>query len=297
VLAVALVGTQRRMPFGGMSYERQCAMKAGWEGCAEVVLAGDSRVGVGLSPAAMAEGLPSCMRILNCGFGAVTFTEDYLNYVERVLRPKPDQGYIIVLGISPLTLTEAHAEMNSFISARQTAAGARWTDRYLGAWAERLILFCQPIRRLDEFRFIGEAPEVDRLSREVLPDGWNAHEPRFDSYGPTLERYREMFAGHGVCEEAIGRLVSAVRRWTAAGIRVYAFRPPAPAEMIALENDLGGFDEPALVARLTGAGAVWIAVDPAAYRTHDSCHLGRDEALRLSREIAGAIAGRPGMGE
>ncbi len=273
-----------------MSYERQCAMKVRWDAVADVVLVGDSRVGVGLSPGAMAEVLPGA-RIRNAGFGAVAFTDDYLNYVERVLAsPATDHPRIIVVGISPLTLTGAHATMNSFVSARrQVDAGERWTHHYLGPWAEWLILFCQPIRDLDELCFTEDGRQPPRLRREVFANGWCADEAGFDSHGAMLDRYESMLRAHEVSDARVGDLVDAVKRWRAAGIHVYAFRPPVPPAMRELEERLGGFDPDAVKDRLIDAGARWIPIDLSAYHTHDGCHLGRDDAVRLSRRIAEAI--------
>ena len=73
--------------------------KAAWRSCADVVVAGDSTVYRGVSPAAMASILPG-MRIFNYGFAAIGYGREYLEAIEDMLAP--DGGAkIIVLGLNP----------------------------------------------------------------------------------------------------------------------------------------------------------------------------------------------------
>ena len=94
------------------------AIKMEWKACADVVLAGDSRINAGLAPTEMAGSLPD-RRILNFGFYAVAFTPQYLEAIEDVL--DPDSGEpIIVLGISPHSLSPRGARNNQFITEKKS---------------------------------------------------------------------------------------------------------------------------------------------------------------------------------
>ena len=93
-------------------------IKYGWTGCADVVVTGDSRTGSGVSPGRMKQYLQG-LRIVNYAFGGNGYSSEYLAAIENVLDPH-SSNKMIILGISPQSLTKSMAARNGFIQTQQS---------------------------------------------------------------------------------------------------------------------------------------------------------------------------------
>ena len=263
------------------------ARKMRWRGQFDMVLAGDSRVYQGLSPAIMARHLPA-RRIGNFGFKGTGYGEEYLARLPQLLDPRSSQR-AIVLGVSPGSLTEASATRNGFLEWHRMTPLEVWN----ASQPESVAYFFAPYT-IDDLSALlrGRKPRLPAprvVVRETYhTDGWVACSAIRENPREALEGYRMRL--EPVSETVTNRLVGAIPNWTDAGIRVYAFRPPTTAEMAALEEERSGFDEEQVAGRISDAGGVWITIANGNYRSYDGSHLSDDGARRLSQDLALAIA-------
>jgi hypothetical protein len=282
MLSAALIAAtivMRPRDVTGPNPHRLWADKAHWQAVADVVLAGDSRTTIGLSPEAVATHVEDA-RIVNFGFEASVFTPEYLKGIEEVLDPASPRK-IIVLGTTPLSVTRAGRNQNSFVENRRRPVAGTLT-RILDPVEWNL-------RRMDtsdlKAFFFGQLNSFS----EYHSDGWVARWQVRDSPTKELAAYRKLFAGNTVDTTLQNGLCDQVRRWTQGGIRVYAFRPPTTADMVDLENQRSGFDEAAFVRQFQAAGGRWLIVRQVGYRTYDGSHLSRDGAIQFSGDLAELI--------
>jgi len=124
--------------------------------------------------------------------------------------------------------------------------------------------------------------------RERFLDGWvSVVKPIDPSF--SLGEYRLAFMNNPVDAEIMNTLISQVEEWARSGVKVYAFRPPTTYDMVAMENELSGFDEGEFRLRYETAGGKWIEVDQCAYLCYDGSHLHRDGAVAFSHDLAKKI--------
>jgi len=256
----------------GLDEDNYWAEKLSWRACADCVLAGDSRIGMGLSPAAMAT-LLGDRRILNFFFPSAHYSSGYLDAIESLLDPHAARP-TIVLGITPESLLRK-SEREWFEDER-----CRILDcGRLELWVGQYLPYRRPLR-LDTL-LLGRNP------LRFHPDGWAENLASTVSL-KEVTRHRQMYRHHSVSPAQVEILLQRVERWVRQGVLVYAFRPPTCREMLAVEA-ASGFDEPDFVRRFEAVGGRWITVDPQGYHTTDGHHLHADSALRLSRAVARRI--------
>jgi len=257
--------------------------KMAWRGAADCVIAGDSRAGQGLVPAVLRERLGDA-RVLNFAFDSGGYSEEYLGAIDRVLdadSPAPT----ILLALTPYSLTPGAIRLNEFEHQRHLASSP--LKSALGDSLDRL----QPMRvdrvmtELSGRRTNG--PAKDRLWHDdgwvqVLRDGGNER--------MYVDHYHESFQDNHVDADIVRNVARHVARWRGRGIRVAAFRPPVAAPIRAIEDTCSQFDETAIRAILTDAGAQWLDVAGSPYATYDGSHLGSREAMRLSTEVGRLMA-------
>ncbi len=241
VVVTATVATRPR-DVRGVYPDRLWSDKAHWHAVADVVLAGDSRTAIGLSPAEMAAHLEG-VRIRNFGFEAVDFSPQYLKAVEEVLDPA-SLHKMIVLGVTPLSLTGSAKVKNGF-AANLAVPKAGLPGRLLDHLQWHL-------RRMDTADLHGFFLHRTNSYAEYHEDGWVARWQVRDSLQGTLDGYRKLFDGNLVDAEIRDGVLRQVGEWTRRGIRVYGFRPPTCREMVDLETAISGFDETAFVRRVRG---------------------------------------------
>ncbi|MFO0642841.1 MAG: hypothetical protein U0183_26670 [Polyangiaceae bacterium] len=293
LLAVPLVlaaGALRPRPeaetvHAGVHPKRFWAEKARIRGSVHVALVGDSRVYHGLAPSEMGAVLREAgwgdPNVVNLGFSGVCLCGPYLPYVDRALDPRAERR-VVVLGVTPHALTP-HAQHDNGYLAESRRTRSEVLERIVLAPA---LDYLEPIP-IDPF--LGGArrarPADSHYRETFFSDGWvgatlSPAQPDF-----ALTEYRTVFASTKVDPSLVNELVERVTQWTRSGVRVVAFRPPVAAQLLELEDRISGFDEAALRARLTGAGAQVLALE-GAYVTYDGSHLEEASARALSRHIA-----------
>lgn len=286
---IILVGLLPKRPASmiesGISQRMLYEMKFHWGPEFDVVLAGNSRITVGLAPSEMAGALPG-LRIGNFGFDGNAFSREYLNAVEGKLRQGPGRK-IVVLGITPITLTERAARQNGFLEEKFRAADERFLARHL---PEVLDFFT---------RFNPRMAMLWMRGTETGREFWHGHEDGWAAQGRDPEdldgqvRFLRMNVrdrSFVVSPPMVGQLLATVRRWRDADIETFAFLPPVTPELAYQEVRVSGFDQKTFVDDFTAAGGHWIEVPGNTYHTFDGGHLDADSARRLSRDLAEKIA-------
>ena len=262
-------------------------IKYGWTGCADVVVTGDSRTGNGVSPGQMKQSLQG-LRIVNYAFGGNGYSGEYLTAIENVL-DSHSSNKMIILGISPQSLTEAMATRNSFLQARQSYSYCSVT---IAQSFHKLLRFTEPLKFDELPGGIFAPPDRRRQYRRSYPDGWNSayDVPPLRDFSGYLRDAINIFNNNPVSPRIVIDLLHRVTLWRQHGIRVYAFRPPTIRKMVEFENSYGGFEEHKFVAAFEKAGGRWLNVDQFRYDSLDGCHLSRTGALQFSRDLALMIA-------
>lgn len=245
---------------------------------ADVVLAGDSRVYRGLSPGAMESQLPG-RSVVNFAFSSNGYSAAYLREVENRLATKGPGG-VVVLGISPFTLTPRSATETNFIELM------RKPEREV-----RLSLMLRTLTmRFESVTTVKPTLEHAAYRQVFHEDGWA--ESRLTPPTPeyALTSYRTLFDGNRVDEGMLKNLLAQVEAWRRQGIRVYAFRPPTTAAMSDLENRLSGYPEAHVSERFEAAGGKWIDIPQTdVYECYDGSHIADTSAVQLSEAIAKVI--------
>ncbi len=265
------------------------AGKLAWNRCADCVIAGDSRICRGVAPAAM-ESVLDYRRVLNFAFDSSGYSEPYLRAVDRVLDPGINPRAVI-LGITPYSLTRAAASDSEFEYRRDLMP----FQSTAGLYAMQSLRRLSPMRIDQVYEELSRDAEADAEAPpgppdgEYRPDGWLPMARRNGDTSMYAEQYLTAFENNPVDPQLTAGLLRQVRQWCAAGIRVYAFRPPIAKPILQIEEECSRFDEPGFVAAFQRAGGIWIPIDALAYDTYDGSHLGRDEAIRLSRTLARQI--------
>lgn len=264
------------------------AGKLQWRDRAEVVVAGDSRVVYGVAPGVLAKALPG-KRVVNFGFHGLGYTRDYLDRLDRVLAK--DNGAAVVLGITPLSLTDRHARRNRYTEWRNR--GRLWPATF-APLAEVRSQF-QPISPsvlLGAMR--GRSPEtLPRFVQDRRAGGWIrlGHTTGIKRF--TFADYRQFLEeGVHVNDARVEMLLEKVRCWRAQGIEVYAFRPPIPRAMRRLEQGFG-LDYGQFIQQFNAAGGRWIPTPQERFESLDGSHLAGPEAKAFSRYLGDQLA-RPG---
>jgi hypothetical protein len=274
------------VPVQGLDSEKLFwSHKRQWPADYTMVLAGDSRVYRGVSPAAMARVLPG-MRIANYGFSSVALVPAYLDTAVAKLDPAARER-VLVIGVTPFALTPRATGENGFSRVEPVPAlelRVLWSLRtYLDACSPVLPKRFRPI-------FEDAADPTGHGFTLAHEDGWIASdwEPRNPDY--ALTSYRLNLAGNPVSAAQVADLLAWIRGITRFGVKVLGFRPPTTRAMVALEDALGEFNAPAFTAAFAAAGGTWLEMPADAYQTYDGSHLTAAAAEQFSADLAGRIA-------
>ncbi|MFC1782310.1 hypothetical protein ACFL02_01840 [Planctomycetota bacterium] len=269
----------------GISPGRFWMMKLSWCECADMVLAGNSRVYRGLSPAQMQNHLPS-MRIYNYAFSGQGFSDSYLQALEKVL-DKNAPRKIIVLGIGPHALTKNSVEKNGY----QKYAGMAFRERLVCRYLAYPLRWFRPLSPREIQNFIHW--KVEKFYQHFHADGWieSWMEPEDPQRDISLARKKPPLTDPNriISQTVMDNLIETVAKWRALEIEVYGFRTPVGAELSKLQNYKTKYDEEGFIERFEEAGGKWLSINPDDYHRYDGSHLNPESALTLSRDLARLI--------
>jgi hypothetical protein len=262
-------------------------MKSDWKNCADIVLAGDSRTGSGVSPAKMSEHLPGRI-ILNYAFDGVQFHEEYLRSIPKVFDSRTSEK-VVILGITPRALIGSSITNDQFKDSKRLS---KYHSEILLAVMDRPLRLLYPMRIREFFYMFFLGRDTRRFFRIYHADGWAERNTMQSDSEEMVNLYKETFIKHQVSPNIIAGLLRFVQEWTKIGIKVYGFRPPTSPQMFEAENALSGFDEKSFVLSFEQAGGKWIAVKQTDYPTYDGSHLRPGAAEAFSFDLGVMISER-----
>jgi hypothetical protein len=279
VVLITVMGSLQPDTNHGLFPDEYWARKGSWGSCADVVLAGDSRVLIGLSPAEMSKILGP-KRIYNFGFGGGWYSPEYLQAVEDLLDPAGDSK-MIILGISPHSLTKRDPETGDFFEIHRLSE----QDRFMNTHFARLTYFFEPRSFNDAMVALFPSHAQTRTHRTFCADGWISVHKEPCSISQSIKKYHGFYQKRIADEWNIANIMKAVSEWVCEGISVYGFLPPSCKEMYELEVKVSGFDQADFIARFEKAGGIWIETDPCAYYSFDGSLLQDFSALEFTDDF------------
>lgn len=257
------------------------------EGAYDVVVIGDSRSLMGVAPSAMHETLPG-RRILNFAFLGAGLTPELVTAGLEKLDPNASDR-VLVLGVTPLSLASFSLGNDHF---RQESAKPRRAEPPSDFETEVRRVFQPfdfPERETAEPRANPESISIYREGGWLASDGTPAN-PKL-----ALDSYRRHFARGTFDEPNFAKLLELLRRTSANGVKIHAFRHPSSRKMEQLEDRISGFHEAYVRRRLGDAGVTWLPFKSRRglsleFPSYDGSHLKPEGALFFSAGLGQRIA-------
>jgi hypothetical protein len=273
--------------------ERFWVLKTHNPGRFNMILAGDSRVLVGMSPQAMENTLKG-YRILNFGYNEAGLSPILFTAIENRLDPTKRPN-VIVLGVSPYSLSQKTAMNSQFVQEDARPFDYVFSHLYLYPG----VIFSKQFK-LDYFfaakqGIVPNAGNVIQINaqwglfNEYHDDGWMAAwrtspDPTF-----SLAVYRELFSTAHVSPEIVQGVMRQTQIWHEQGIQVFGVRIPTTLAMKRLEDDISGFDEQDFKSQFGEAHGIWLDIPIEPYESYDGSHLTKASAVQFSSDLARLI--------
>ncbi len=285
VLIILVMGSLRPNKPQGINPKRYWRDKSQWKHCADMVLAGDSRVLMGLSPAEM-EKILTDLQIVNYSFGGVWYSRDYLEAIENVLDPNSNTK-AIVLGISPRSLTEGTKNNKGNFTE---VHNAHKKDAVLELFFAPVLQFLEPMSFDDAIDGAFPSLASSTVRMTYCPDGWVSATCEVNRRGKwAVNRYRRIYSKYEVLESTIQNVTDYASKWSEKGVRVYGFFTPTCQEMAEIEKNLDSFNQLKFIKEFEHSGGIWIDVNQTDYNSFDGCHLQDKAAVEFSADFARAV--------
>lgn len=245
-----------------------------------ILIMGDSRVYRGISPQIMQKHLPQ-FKILNFGYSNGGLNPTMFEAAEQKLVTNSSTK-IIVLGITANSVsgyTERNTQyIQEFIRPREEVI-------------ERLYFspikyWFSPVTPQLLKTWLFESPPVAYYKNEYHLSGYVRSEKFPADTMEAIPSYVKDFTNYKVDDEKLEALYKQVGEWYESGITIVGFRPPVSYPMRMLEDTMGLYNEAEIKARMSKAGAHWLMLNPANYKTYDGSHLDECSAIKLSDTLA-----------
>jgi len=280
IILLIIMGSLRPDQPLGLCPNKYWALKSEYHHCADMVLAGDSRVLIGLSPAELNKGFKN-KRIYNYGFAAAWFSEEYLDAIENVLDPK-GKDKIIILAITPHALTERKEGAGNFFEADNLS---EW-NKFMNIHFPKIMNFFEPLSLKDALEGLIPSIAKSHTTKTYYKNGWLSIHREPIQTKRELKRYRGFYNERLVIQENVERVLKYVVEWKNKGIKVFGLVFPTCKQMYELENEISGFNEKEFISLFKEVGGCWIDVDQTAYTSYDGCHLQLEAAVKFSNDFA-----------
>lgn len=274
--------------------------KAQWVRKSPIVIAGDSRAFIGVSPSSFESelGIPA----VNAGFSSAKLTSPYLEYIRGVVDVSADDPTII-FGVSPFSFTNRRSEGTGYLTAVKRNSSStssiemilRHTVSGLDPLSMKHLLFLV-FKRFGHADILSmQSPLQGVLEHEYRPDGWvavTAREFPADSDSRRIQEITELRKRIENDPENISAFCEFIASCRSDGVRVILFRLPVSKRVADYEENLFDVDFDQLRHSFEFSGGVWISVpDSLDLKTYDGSHLERASAVKLSEELAKMIRG------
>jgi hypothetical protein len=273
------MGSLRPEQSSGLFPDQYWALKSRWRNCADIVLAGDSRVLIGLSPVEMNKTLKN-KRIYNYGFGDTWFSGKYLEAVENVLDHNSNDKTII-LAITPHSLTKRYDNTGNFFEK----LGLSEQEKFMHIHFGRIMHFFEPLSFKEALEGLIPAMADSHTIRKYYRDGWISVHKEPAEETRESKRYRGFYTERTVSSENISLLMQYIAEWKSRDIKVFGLLFPTCKPMYELENQLSGFNEKEFISQFERAGGKWIYVNQTACTSFDGSHLQQESAERFSNDF------------
>ena len=148
-----------------------------------------------------------------------------------------------MIGITPHALTYRTEGLGHFMNFINVPRQDIYFDIHLAA----ILNFIDPMSFRDAYLglFPGLAPTHTR--KEYFEDGWIAVHKEPSGKRREVKRYMGLFKRSQVSQKTIDVLLEFVRRWNSSGIKIYGFMVPTCKEMVELETNSSGFNQPEFI--------------------------------------------------
>lgn len=281
VILLTFIGSRRPLEskYQGGSKSQFWREKRSWQKCADIVIAGDSRSYRGIIPSEMQAETNADLAILNFGFSAVAFTEEYLIATKKTL--KNNGSRIILLGITPNSLTPNAADENGFTQTTLDLASESISTPLFTP----IIKYLAPMHPRSFLNAITGSQENWRTRngyyQDFQDDGSipSTRVPEVPDNAAPI--YEKRFRDNQVSKKLIDKLISFVGECARSGITVYALRVPTSPEVYDIEERNSGFNQIAFIDRFESAGGHWLQIPITAYHTYDGNHLHSNSAASI----------------
>lgn len=247
------------------------------------LILGDSRTYRGIAPDEI-EKVLSGFVVYNFGFSNGGLNSTIYNAAEKKLIDN-DSKKIILLGVSAFSINDLSSSNEQYFQELTRPKEEVFERRYLG----RFLNYFSSVTPLIVKNSIRQIkPEVSYIS--IYNDnGWVESEKTPSDTMEALPYYIKDFTLHTTNYQLVTEMCEKISFWRSKGIKVFAFRPPAATPIVALENLEGNYNEQLIKQKIELAGGHWIEIDPTKYKTYDGSHLPKNEARKLSQELAEKI--------
>jgi hypothetical protein len=251
-----------------------------WKNRFDIVVTGDSRVTIGISPLAMQKVLPG-YEIGNLGFAALIYSQDYLNYVRNTLHSSA-RNQIIVIGFSPRSLLSEEKSRCYFRKWHNSAKISFVAELEKGsAWLH--LLFHELTDKDLNNRFL---QNDSRYLMVPFESGWMACR-RYPEGARLYNRdYKGVFIKYKIDQRLVDLICRNTKIWTTRGIQVFGVHLPPSPSLFVIEKEFSGFDVHDVRQRFEKSGGIWLDPPLNNLAVYDGSHLRYDSAMVYSRRLA-----------
>lgn len=263
--------------------------KISWENEFDLVVTGDSRTLIDISPESMQKILPN-YKIGNLGFAALIYSQDYMDYTRNTLR-SPVRNKIIIVGFSPRSLLLNEKSGCYFHNWKKEARlQLKIEVNRLARWLQNLF------RELSEDDLNSWFFKTYHRHLIIcLKSGWMPARLFPENVMASKKQYINHFLKNKIDTELLEMIYRNTRKWSQEGIKVFGIRLPTSPNLIVVEKKLSNFDEQDIQQRFEDSGGIWLNPAVRNLVSHDGSHLRYDSAVQYSISLAQVL--KKAMGE
>ena len=247
----------------------------------DMVFLGDSRTLAAIDPACFDRVLG--VKSYNGAFTGGSLNKTILDHAEKVLLKTSGSRRAVIFGVTPMTMSN-QSRVNDYFTSLSNQYKQKTKNNDLDIMD---ILFSSI--RTKELKDLFRKRNSDKVFHE---NGWleKSSEVKPKARRSNLHGYRIYLNKIHFSEESMSEILHKVEQWKKQNITVFAFRPPTLPEMDKLENELGKCDFALFKKRLEASGGIWLDVaEREKYNSYDASHLERNDAMKLSADLADKI--------
>jgi hypothetical protein len=254
--------------------------KMSWKNKFDIVITGDSRTLIGISPQAMQSILPG-YKIGNLGFAALIYSQDYMDYIRNTLR-SPAKNRIIIVGFSPRSLLSQESS-GCYFQKWSIEARIPLTIEINGhsGWLQNLF------RELSEDDL--NSWFFKNYKRHLMiffKSGWMPARLFPENSKASKKQYRNHFLKNKINRELLEMIYRNTEAWSRDGIKVFGIRIPTSPNLFVVEEHLSGLEEREIQQRFEKSGGIWLNPAIGNLAASDGSHLRYDSAVFYSTSLA-----------